>query len=156
MFRRLRHTVIAAAGFFGLAAALWAGSGYLPTVGPIPLRFRALPLLSTNLASLPAPLPSDSTETEGGDINASNAPQPLVIPPLAGANADAAKADIMEVSSAPLLVPAPAPPLEPVVSPQMLIQYFLPSTNGPASGMGAPVGFLPPPPPAAPAAKAAP
>jgi hypothetical protein len=38
----------------------------------------------------------------------------------------------------------------------MLIQYFLPSTNGPASGMGAPVGFLPPPPPAAPAAKAAP
>ncbi len=155
MFGRLRHVVIAAAGFYGVAAAVWAGSAYLPNVGPIPLRFRALPLLSTNLASLPAPLPPDSTKMEDNGIDAGEAPQAASIPPLAGPNANASHAEIMEVSSAP--APAAVPALEPVISPQMLIQFFHPSTNGAPAVMGAPVGFLPPSPTAAaPAAKASP
>jgi hypothetical protein len=153
MFGSFRHAGIAAAGFLGAAAAVWAGSGYLPNVGPIPLRFRPLASVSTNLVSLPAPLPWDSTDMDYEDMDASNAPQETVIPPLAGTNSNAPRAEIMEVSSAP----APAPAVDPVISPQMFIQYFRPTTNVPVTGAGTAVGFLPPPPPAgAPATKVAP
>jgi hypothetical protein len=38
----------------------------------------------------------------------------------------------------------PAPPPEMIVSPQMLIKYFMPSTNGTGINTVAPVGFTPP------------
>jgi hypothetical protein len=74
----------------------------------------------------------------------SNAPQTTVIPPLADTNA-ASHPVIMEVSSAP----ANPPPQDPVISPQMLIQYFRPSTNSAAAPATGSVGFLQPTPPGA-------
>jgi len=66
-----------------------------------------------------------------------------VIPPLAGTNAGGSNAEIREVSSAP----ATPVPQEPIISPQMLIQYFRPSTNAQVAVPSEPVGFLQPLPP---------
>jgi hypothetical protein len=142
MFGRAFHRIIVAAGFSSMAAALWAASAYLPVVGPLPLRFRALPLLSTNPVSLPAPLPAppEVPMEEEPDNEESDSP-PAVIPPLAGTNADGSpSAVLMEASSVPQNERAP----DPVVSPQMLMQYFRASTNPATVSPTQAVGFQPP------------
>jgi hypothetical protein len=127
MFGRAFHRLVLAAGFSSMAAALWAASAYLPTVGPLPLRFRAQPLLSTNPVSLPAPLPtSPEVQMEAEPDNELLDSPPALIPPLAVTNADGSpSAVLMEASSLPQNERGP----DPVVSPQMLMQYFRPSTN---------------------------
>jgi hypothetical protein len=152
MFGRLRHAVIGAAGLFGLAAVVLADSAYLPNVGPVPLRFRIVPLLPTNIVSLPAPYPLTAADTEADDADAADTADVVAIPPLSGA--DGSKAVVMESSSEP--PPGPPPAFEPVISPQMLIPFFRPSTTATNLGTVAPVGFLPPSPSAPPAAKPAP
>jgi hypothetical protein len=151
MFGQLRQRMIAAAGFSSIVAVVWADSGYLPKGGPLPLRFAALALLRTNGVSQPAPMPSDAEGMTDEDNDIANGSE-AVIPPLAGTNANASQAEIMEASSAPAIRPAQ----EPVISPQMLMQYFRGPTNGVAAGPTDPVPFLQPPPPGAsvPAAKA--
>jgi hypothetical protein len=134
MFGRLSHKIVATAALSGVVMGCWARSGYLPNGGPLPLRFRAAPVLSTNGFS---PLPPASVEIgqapeeendDLDDIQTGNSPQ-------AGTNAET-----FEASSAP---PPVRPPSDPVVSPQMLMQYFPSSTNS-APSVLEPVGFVPP------------
>ncbi len=132
------------AGFLSVAAVVWAGSGYLPNAGPVPLRFRALPLLSTNWVSAPATVPSNIVNMEF-DEDADAASPDAVIPPLAGTNTSGSNAVIMEASSAPSLPVN----VEPIISPQVLMQFFRPATNGASGAAPAPVGFQQPAPSAA-------
>ncbi|MGO8698639.1 MAG: hypothetical protein ACLQVY_13065 [Limisphaerales bacterium] len=126
--------------FSSMAAAIWASSAYLPSVGPAPLRFRALPLLSANPVSLPAPLPAPPPEPMEGEDDEDSDLLPA-IPPLAGTNTDGSpSAVVMEASSAPQNQRPP----DPVVSPQMLLQYFQPATNQVMASPTEPVGFQPP------------
>lgn len=142
MFGRSFHRLLAVAGFFSVAAAVWAASGYLPKGGPMPLRFRQVPLLSTNPVSVVAPAPpptQENMEEESEDEDALP-----YIPPLATLNADGSPAAVvMEASS-----PVNRPPPDPVVSPQMFMQYFQASTNAntnSATGNAAEsFGFQPP------------
>ncbi|GEM_PF-1775612 len=117
-------------------ASIWAAPGYLPSVGPAPLRFRApAPPPSTNAVALPmpanpvpdpAPLATNSAKLP--DVPASSsAPVPVV---MAATNQPAA----IGGSSVD----------EPIVSPQMLLKYFAKSTNGVTTGVIAPIGFTPP------------
>lgn len=117
-----------------------AGVGYLPTVGPVPLRFETPP------APKPAhrPLPP---------LEQFDASRPAV--PCESAAADAALAPaqpsgepVSAVSPAPLpavtnLVQAP-PPVAEVVTPQMFVKYFTGArSNAPANAVFLPVGFRP-------------
>jgi hypothetical protein len=64
-----------------------------------------------------------------------------VIPPLAGTNSDGSPSAVtMEASSQPLSQRTP----DSVVSPQMLLQYFRPSTNLPIASPMDGNGFQPP------------
>jgi hypothetical protein len=120
--------VIAAA--IGICVANLVEAAYLPTVGPAPLRFRAPYKPSTNSVAPPAPVVSE----------------PVIPPP------------VKEVEKAPAPAPpvheaAPAPidtnavvdtaPSDGVISSAMLLKYFNRSTNGAATGVGAPPSFTP-------------
>jgi hypothetical protein len=138
MFGCFRHILPAAIGFFGVVAA-WAGAGYLPQVGPVPLRFRALPPPPTRQiteplpppAPPPAPVPAVSPK-----LPALTAP---VVVPVPVTNAPAVEYNARDFGA----VAVPVPP-DAMVSPQMLIKYFTLSTNGTGMSAVAPVGFTPP------------
>ncbi len=106
--------------------------GYLACVGPVPLRFRAVPAPITNVFVLPPPLP-EPVALPKPDTNA-----PVMVP-SASLPAEPA-AIINEVSSAP-----PEPPhQDEVVSPQMFLKYFNKGTNGNSTTVIAPLDFTPP------------
>lgn len=139
-FFRYRHycSLIAAAYLVVLAPA-WSNAGYLPTVGPSPLRFRPAFKPNTNIVVLPIPI------------------QPVVAPP------PAEKVEKVSSPTLPALEPIPAiaqtnavvePPRPDVVSPQMLLKYFNKPTNGNAAGVSAPLDFTPPRPVEPPSSKA--
>lgn len=146
----------------GLAVALCAtaaGPGYLPTVGPAPLRFEipAPPVVAP--AALP-PLvfieprrPADADETVASASPATPAPGVPAATPTAPATSPAESSVLV----------SPLGPLEPfaaatnspavtsdseVVAPQMLLKYFVrpAGTNSAGVSIFAPVGFVPPQP----------
>jgi hypothetical protein len=128
--------------FFGAAAVVGAGSGYLPVVGPVPLRFRPIPTVSTNtLAVPPVADPVSFIELPPEQPFPSNAPDPAPpAPVVVPAVAEPYTAEAQSPS------PQAAAPVEPVVSPEMLVKYFMQpgGTNAAAAGPGQQVGFTPP------------
>jgi hypothetical protein len=58
MFGRLRHWAEVGVAVTGLAFGVSAAPGYLPVVGPVPLRFRPAAQDAANLIRMPLP-PSD-------------------------------------------------------------------------------------------------
>jgi len=132
-------------GFFGVTA-IWAATGYLPQAGPVPLRFRPLPQAAAGQISQPvllqgpaaAPLPPLSVKLPVPTAPA--APAAPVIAPTPATNPPAVEYDARDFG--PGTLPAPQPDL--IISPQMLIKYFSPSTNGNGVSGSAPVGFTPP------------
>ena len=145
-------------GFFGVTA-IWAAGGYLPQVGPASLRYRPLPqpaarqisqrILFECPAAAPLPPPSVTLPVPTAPAAPATVPVPVTNPP-------AVEYDARDFGGAAMRMPRP----DLMISPQMLIKYFTPSTNGSGTGAGAPVGFTPPtaappaplPPPSHPAA----
>jgi hypothetical protein len=129
--------------------------GYLPTLGPSPLRFEAPPPVVTNLALLAVnqtglpplaevlkPFTTDKlTHLELVDGESSG-------PREYAASSTSASFPLAGPIPGQALVPLPAPAAEPepVVSPDMLMRYFMRSTNGAAASVSVPIGFTPPPP----------
>jgi hypothetical protein len=139
MFGRLRHWAEVGAALPVLAFAVSAGPGYLPVVGPAPLRFRADLPPAANVVKMPLP-----------------PPEPSPAAPTSAATAPTASADLQTnaaPAAAPVLLTATNTPVtseaapgssEPRISPEMLLRFFTPSTNRPASGVIAPLDFAPP------------
>ena len=139
MFGRLRHWAEAGAALPVLAFAVSAGPGYLPTIGPAPLRFRAELPPAVNVVKMPLPPPAPAPA----------APPPSSTTPTAAAdiptNAAPAAAPVLLTATNPPVTPEAVPASsEPRISPEMLLKYFTPSPNRPASGVIAPLDFAPP------------
>lgn len=138
-----------------------ADSGYLPKVGPPPLRFApprsldkpAAPGLDLTLPT-PPPVPDVPPEAVAPEVSTGpgTAPghpgAPEITLPLVGPPAPTNVPPEPEVRLAP--DPPPPPPAIQMVmpQPQLFLQYFtpdyLPYTNG--YGISLPVGFIPPQP----------
>lgn len=153
-----------------LAATATTGStrGYLAEVGPAALRFQEPPppRMAVLLPPLPREAPDVSASTEDGSTNASPTtaslnetdanippwppemvpgmePEPAAVPPTA-----------LTTSLEPTAMPRPTGP---VISPQMLLDYFRPirsGTNALIQGVTIPVQFIPPTPIAPPSSSA--
>ncbi len=139
MFGRLRHWAEAGAALLGLAFTVSAGPGYLPVVGPAPLRFQAGSPPSANIIKMPLPPPDPPPSAAK---SASAAP-----PSAADAQTNAAPAAVpalLTVTNNPVSPEAAPANSEPKISPEMLLKYFTPSTNRPAGGVIAPLDFTPP------------
>jgi hypothetical protein len=139
-----------------LAATLCAaaGQGYLPVVGPPPVRFEkpvpaptepplVLPPL-TVIEPRPAVLPTDPAPTP-------LQPGPLALSEPANPIVDLTPLDPVVSPVGPALVMDPlatnAPPVDTsILAPQMFMRYFTgqPGTNGNGISIFAPVGFVPP------------
>jgi hypothetical protein len=154
MFGRFRHFLTSVACGMGIAtigasaATLpqpLAQPGYLPQAGPEPLRFRAVPPPVPEPPAAPVPPP----------------PAPIVLPSPAMPSTpkESANPPIQSPTIGPELdfnareaekAPVPASPPDTVISPQMFLKYFAPSSNGatnaPVTGTvpGEPVGFQSP------------
>ena len=141
------------------AAVSAAGTGYLPDVGPVPIRFQT-PSPPAPLFHWP-PLVVLQTPAVKADAPATNAPvveevrtapstNILASPPVAITSPSASPPPAAPVI--PFGLPAPTPALQPTegpVDPQVLLNYlFSASTNDPGTRIVMPV-FIPPPPPAA-------
>jgi hypothetical protein len=138
MFGRLRHWAEAGTALLGLAFAVSAGPGYLPVVGPAPLRFQAGSPPSANLVKMPLPPP---------DPPSSAAKSTSAAPPSAAdaqTNVAPATAVLLTATNNPVAPEAAPASSEPKISPEMLLKFFTPSTNGPAGGVIAPLDFTPP------------
>ncbi len=167
MFGCFHHLLPAMTGVLGVAT-VWADGGYLPSAGPLPLRFRVpcAPIVSQVNNSFPPPfLPPLFPPPPG------SAPISLTTPPIPASapdNAIAAKGPaapgtatngLALGSDARRFVTGPASATAPdaLVSPQMLLKYFTNSasasgnvaTNATSLGVIAPLGFTPPPVPTA-------
>jgi len=150
----------------GLAVALCATAspGYLPTVGPAPLRFETPAPLATVPVVLPPLVFIEPRPAAGTNETVASAS------PTNGPNTEAAEvmtpgpAEIPILASplgplVPIGVPTnpPAAPFDTeVVAPQMLLRYFMHpvGTNSAAISAFAPVGFVPPQPLAPPSSSA--
>jgi len=117
--------ILAATGFAA------AEPGYLPRVGPAPLRFRAEMPAATHHFVLP---PAEPEPVAAVASPVPFGPMPELPPPTETA------AITNQATSA---VPDAIPP-EDIVSPQMLIKFFNKSTNGAPSSVITPYGFTPP------------
>jgi hypothetical protein len=124
------------------AGALPVGVGYLPRVGPGPLRFRSavranasavLPPLRMSDENTNAPIELAVTtneppnQTEVSDADFQFLPPEMVTP-------------LEQSQNAPQNFPGP-------MVPQMLLRYFTRGTNQPQAIISAPIEFTPPPPP---------
>jgi hypothetical protein len=148
MFARWRHWAAVGAVFAGLACGVLAAPGYLPVIGPVPLRYRPAAQPATNLVFIPLP-PPDPPSTPP-DL----APAPPARP--AAADTDTRKTPPAEpapsatltnmVSSDPAGQNGVSSASAPLISPQMLLRYFNRPTNGATGGIIAPVDFAPPAP----------
>lgn len=116
--------------------------GYLPWIGPAPLRFLAVVIPSTNIVVLPTSAPPIEPEP----IHVQMAKAGLFGPPMPTPE------QLMEARSSdagtalpPGLTDSTADQVPPdvVISPQMLLKYFNRNTNGSATVV-APVNFNPP------------
>ncbi len=142
-----RHWAAVGAVFAGLASGVLATPGYLPVVGPVPLRYRPATQPATNLVYIPLP-PPDPPSTP--DI-----PHAPLAPPVAADTETRKTASAAPAPSAALTNAVSSDPAgqngtssasAPLISPQMLLRYFNRPTNGGAGGIIAPVDFAPPAP----------
>jgi hypothetical protein len=152
MLRRLRHLIPAITGYFGVAAMVWAGSGYLPTIGPVPLRFRNAPepiaISSATTTNAPTPPPAPPPLPLAFMDLPPEAPIPTngpdVDPPISVLDPKLAEPYVAEAKSP---APLPATAADPVVSPEMLVKYFAqpgPTNVGNSTPSNPQVGFTPP------------
>ncbi len=117
------------AGCAGFLVSGQANVGYLPTVGPAPLRFRpdykaAIHIVATHTAEVAQP---------SAPVLPVTVPTPILTPAVAEPTPAVAQ---------PVATVEPSRP-DGVVSPQMLLKYFGRGTNAEATA-GAPLGFTPP------------
>lgn len=142
MSGRAHHLLPAVFGILGIAT-VWANAGYLPQVGPVPLRFRIPPPLPVNQAAAPLPtpitLPTPPISSSTPETPQAGPEKEIVVPKPGPA---------VEIEAgAPAFIRPPVVAPDAVISPQMLIKYFMNSTNAPtnnAPGVGVPFGFTPP------------
>jgi hypothetical protein len=157
-FPRFRAAcLLLAIGFLQGALAVSAGPGYLPAVGPVPVRFQAV-----NLAAPPflwPPLVPSEPPAAKAEVPATNAPAAAVVPQAEWVT-NAPPAPVVITSAPPPPAPAPVSPF-PLALPsqpeamadggleaQASIHYLLTvSTNTSGTKIIMP-GFVPPPPPA--------
>ena len=147
----------------GCCLAQSMDAAYLPGIGPAPLRFQIRPAFVATVSMLP-PLQmlEPAVPSEARDVNATVASVDVDAPTTP--TAPAPSPDTIQSSEAvavtpPLQAPAePAPtvPAAPVITPQMLIEFFKPvgRTNS-AEAVVVSGAFLPPQPPPAPTSSAA-
>ena len=156
---------------FGWAAAAAAFPGYLPTVGPLPLRFASPPATfnPSLLKPLTPPVPESNAASDrshppetGAAKEVPVVPKPgltngppivnLVTPPLTEPPA------VPTTSVSPLAVLVNLDTNAPTVTPQMLVPFFvsrLPNaTNTAGLSVVLPVGFAPPSPSPSPSSSA--
>lgn len=148
----------------GLAVALCAaaGPGYLPTVGPAPVRFETpAPLVEATVPLPPLVFiePRPATDTVTAASPTSPAPNVTSAAPTETPTSASAESSVF---ISPLGPPEPtgvatnAPADTEVVAPQMLLKYFTrpAGTNSAGISVFAPVGFVPPQPLAPPSSSA--
>jgi len=144
-------------GLLNVAISTLAADGYLPAVGPAPLRFIVPPpalakatFVLPPLALPPAPVvadepPSPQASIEGNPLTGALPPEPILTAPV-----------IMPGT----LTPEPRLELVPEIgslTPQMFMQFFTGhlATNSSAVGVYTPVSFVPPAPIQSPSSSAA-
>jgi hypothetical protein len=143
LVRDWRPFAIVLAGALAVAGFAAASPGYLPCVGPAPLRFRPPPpVINQIVLAAPEvePVPTVASPVPFGPMPELPPAPPPTEPP----------AIINHVSSG---IPDTTRPEE-VVSPQMLLKYFNKSTNGTSSSVITPLDFTPPKSPEPPPSKA--
>jgi hypothetical protein len=140
MFGRLRHWAEAGAALLGLAFAVSAGPGYLPAVGPAPLRFRTDPPPATNVVKMPLPPPDPPPSTSAVATDT----QTNAAPATPAAAAPSAAPVLLTATNSPVTPDAAPASSEPKISPEMLLKFFTPSTNRPSGEVIAPLDFAPP------------
>ena len=144
MFGRLRHWAEGGAALLGLAFAVSASPGYLPAVGPAPLRFRPAAPPAANLVKMPLPPPDPPPAAPPSAAATPSAAAGTQANTAAPAAAPSSATVLLTATNNPAAPEAAAPGSDPRISPQMLLRYFTPSTNGPAGGIIAPLDFAPP------------
>jgi hypothetical protein len=126
------------------AMVIEAAPGYLPSFGPVPLRFLSEPLppptnIVASVSEPPKEQPDDAPKASVGP-EVSSIPQPIV-----------PSHEAVEVQTTNQTATAvPPSPAEEAVSPQMLLKYFNQDAINPALTNRGPVDFMPPQPSAAP------
>jgi hypothetical protein len=132
LFRDWQGLSFALFAALSLAAAASSGPGWLPRVGPTPLRFSPAPRPCAKQFVLPVPVPAPEPAPVVSKADkappASSAPEPPAV--------------ILQAGNSMAQPPVESSPPEAVVSPQMLLKYFTKSTNGAAS-TAAPLDFTP-------------
>lgn len=147
-------------GLLAMALSATAGPGYLPVVGPAPLRFQAPPVPPPTepielppLATVdPAPKPATAPDAPVATNSTPAAPVP---PDPAALSLDEAPLDPPQAPplTVPLLPNAPqTQPDQGSMAAQLFLKYFTGQTGTNSTGITliAPVGFIPPMPQSAP------
>ncbi len=122
------------------------GGGYLPMVGPAPLRYLTPPRPSTHHYLLPVPAPEPAPEPPPklaeAKLSAAKAKPRKPAPPVAPAPTPATEeqsAVIYEAASGPPQTQPPATGPEEIISPQMFLKYFNQPTNAPVGTPRVPI-----------------
>jgi hypothetical protein len=131
LFRDWQGLSIVLFAAVSVVATASSGPGWLPLVGPTPLRFSPAPRPCTNQFVFPVPVPAP--EPAPVVSQADKAPPASSAPELPAA--------ILRANNGVAQPPVESSPPDAVVSPQMLLKYFTPSTNSTAA---APLDFTPP------------
>ena len=133
-----RHSALFVLTLLGASVFGSANPGYLPVVGPAPVRFRAVFAPATNFAVLPPPVIAESEPVlvKPDTLNPLNTTT-NVQPPAAE---EAPPANALPYS--PMENSAPGE----VISPQMLLKYFTKNTNHSGASLIGPMNFTPPQP----------
>ena len=137
-----------------LACWLWlailpcavAGPGYLPTVGPPPLRF-ADPAAQTASHFFLPPLEPVAVIAPAADADQTAPPAKKAIPPLLGPEPPQPAVPVENPAATvpPMHATVPTTLESPLFSPQMLLPYFTRgSTNASGASVLIPVNFQPP------------
>lgn len=139
MFRSRSRLCFILLSTFSAAALASADTGYLPRVGPAPLRFQSVPKPATNHYLLPPrePVPEPQPVAAKSEVK----------PPAPAVTASAPGETTVISSQIPASATEPDPVpgrSEDVISPQMLLRYFSKSTNGTSTSIVAPIQFTPP------------
>jgi hypothetical protein len=116
-----------------VAAAASPGPGWLPLVGPAPLRFSPAPRPCAKRFVLPDPVPAPEPAPVVSQVHKA--------PPMS--SAPEPPASILRTNNGMAQPPVESSPPDAVVSPQMLLKYFTKSTNSTAPA-AAPLDFTPP------------
>ena len=114
LFRHWQGLSFVLIAALSVADAASPGPGWLPLVGPAPLRFSPAPRIFTNRVVLPVPVPAPQPAPVVFQAQKAPPSRPLLPAP----SAPEPPAGILAQP------PAESSPPEAVVSPQMLLKYF--------------------------------